>query len=79
MNVEPGLFEWLAWYPDSMPDWLTTSEMIQTGFNITKDYSPIVPLDELKDNQESIEQFYSRSFSVTQNILNNTFSSGTLI
>ncbi|XP_075223644.1 ecdysteroid phosphate phosphatase isoform X2 [Lycorma delicatula] len=76
MNVEPGLFEWLAWYPDSMPDWLTTSEMIQTGFNITKDYSPIVPLDELKDNQESIEQFYSRSFSVTQNILNNTFSSG---
>eukprot|EP00088_Acartia_fossae_P057739 TRINITY_DN6738_c0_g1_i1.p1 TRINITY_DN6738_c0_g1~~TRINITY_DN6738_c0_g1_i1.p1 ORF type:complete len:713 (-),score=118.88 TRINITY_DN6738_c0_g1_i1:256-2394(-) len=66
MNLEPGLFEWLAWYQDSMPDWMDAEELISAGYNIDATYKPYISADELQDCQESCQQFYIRNFFVTQ-------------
>lgn len=77
--VEPGLFEWLAWYPDSVPDWMSAEELVAAGFNIQIDYEPFVTLEELKDKRESVEQFYRRSHFLTTSVLQATKSLGKLV
>ncbi|XP_022920933.2 ecdysteroid-phosphate phosphatase isoform X1 [Onthophagus taurus] len=69
IKVEPGLFEWLIWYPDSLPNWFTSDELISAGYNIDKDYEPIIASSVLTERQESCELFYSRSSFVTQKTL----------
>ena len=32
--VEPGLFEWTAYYPDHMPQFLTKVEILNAGFDL---------------------------------------------
>lgn len=76
INIEPGLFEWLVWYPDSLPDWMTVEELIQAGYNIKQDYTPVVAVSELEDARENCEQFYLRSSLVVQNVLGNTAETG---
>lgn len=77
--IEPGLFEWLAWYPDSVPDWMSAEELVAAGFNIQTDYEPFVTLAELKDKRESVEQFYRRSHFLTTSILQATKSLGKVV
>ncbi|XP_066907263.1 ecdysteroid-phosphate phosphatase isoform X2 [Halyomorpha halys] len=69
MNIEPGLFEWLSWYPSGVPDWMTDSELIASGFNIEANYEPIIKKDELENTKESIEDFYTRGYRVISQIL----------
>ncbi|XP_059474408.1 ecdysteroid-phosphate phosphatase [Neocloeon triangulifer] len=76
INVEPGLFEWLGWYPETMPEWLTYKELTEAGFRINPNYKPIVSFEELSENRESCEQFYIRSFYLTQNVIKNTADMG---
>ena len=67
MNIaEPGLFEWLAWYQDGMPDWMTGEELARAGYNIQLAYKPYISADELQEATESCQQFYIRNFFVTQ-------------
>lgn len=66
MNLEPGLFEWLAWYQDSLPDWMSAKELIDAGYNVDESYKPYISYEELYDCQESCQQFYIRNFFVTQ-------------
>jgi len=72
IHLEPGLFEWLAWYQDSMPDWMESEELIDAGFNIDTTYKPYISSDELEDTQESCQQYYIRNFFVTQCALQST-------
>lgn len=74
IHIEPGLFEWLAWYQDSMPDWMTASEVAEAGYNVQLSYKPYISADELQDSQaqgctESCEAYYTRNFFVTQCVL----------
>lgn len=72
MNMEPGLFEWLGWYQNTMPDFMTPDEMSKAGYNIEVSYKPYISAEELQDTQESCEQYYTRNFFVTQCILQAT-------
>ena len=81
IHVEPGLFEWLAWYQDAMPDFMTDSELAEAGYNIQLSYKPYISAEELRDSQlngcvESCEAYYTRSFFVTQCVLASTEDAG---
>ncbi|CAH1393380.1 unnamed protein product [Nezara viridula] len=76
MNIEPGLFEWLSWYPSGVPDWMTESELIASGFNIEAKYEPIIKKDELENTKENIEEFYRRGYHVISEILSKTEERG---
>lgn len=68
MRLEPGLFEWLVWYPEGLPDWMSSDELITAGYNIDVDYAPFVSRTELIDSQETCEKFYTRSAFVSQSV-----------
>lgn len=76
INIEPGLFEWLAWYQDGMPSWMTASELICAGYNVDPTYKPYISSEELQDTQESCPQFFIRNFFVTQCALQATEEAG---
>lgn len=77
INVEPGLFEWLAWYQNSMPDWMTPEELVAAGYNIQLGYKPYISAEELQDTvRESCEAYYTRNFFVTQCMLQATEEAG---
>lgn len=66
IKIEPGLFEWLVWYPECLPDWMTAEELINAGYNIDETYQPFVSEKELRDSKETCEQFYLRSAFVSR-------------
>ena len=66
INIEPGLFEWLAWYQDEMPRWMTSEELLAAGYNVEPGYKPYISSEELQDTQESCQQFFIRNFFITQ-------------
>ncbi|KAJ9582091.1 hypothetical protein L9F63_003547, partial [Diploptera punctata] len=74
--IEPGLFEWLAWYPDSLPDWMSVEELEEAGYNVKQDYKSFVRTEELHDIRESTEQFYMRSFYLAQSVIKSTADRG---
>ncbi|XP_076032213.1 ecdysteroid phosphate phosphatase isoform X2 [Oratosquilla oratoria] len=76
IKLEPGLFEWLAWYAEGMPVWMTHEELRNANFNICTDYEPLIRPEELQDTQESCEQYYARSAYVTQSVIKTTASKG---
>nr|CAD7428466.1 unnamed protein product [Timema monikensis] len=74
--IEPGLFEWLAWYPDSLPEWMSGKELLAAGHNVREDYKPFVRIEELTDCRESADQFYMRSFYLVQSVVKCTADVG---
>lgn len=70
IRIEPALFEWLGWYHDCLPDWLTMDEFEAAGFNIDKSYKPIISVEQLDPN-EDVKQFYKRNAQVAQTALDN--------
>lgn len=82
IHVEPGLFEWLGWYADGMPAWLSVPDLAACGYNVDESYCPYIPIDGLRDTwqqsnePESVEQFYERNSFVTQCILQRTETKG---
>ena len=76
INIEPGLFEWLAWYQDEMPRWMTSEELLAAGYNVEPTYKPYISSEELHDTQESCQQFFIRNFFITQCALQATEEAG---
>ncbi|KAF0289224.1 Protein UBASH3A [Amphibalanus amphitrite] len=72
LRMEPGLFEWLVWYADGLPSFLSPEELRSWGFNVDTAYRPLVSVHELRERSESCEQYYARSHFVTQGVLRST-------
>lgn len=69
IRLEPGLFEWMAWYPDGVPDWLTEEELLTAEFNIDNNHKPFVSVPQLNDAiKETTEEFYTRNSDTLQKI-----------
>ncbi|XP_034942630.1 protein UBASH3A homolog [Chelonus insularis] len=71
IKVEPGLIEWLAWYPNGLPTWMSYEELMKAGFNIDKNYIPIVKTKELPA-RENAAQYYERSHKLMEQIIDST-------
>lgn len=73
IRIEPGLFEWLAWYQDGFPEWLSREELAIADYNIATDYVPITSVEHLKEcSQEKLDEFYHRNSSTAEKIINGT-------
>ncbi|XP_017084039.1 protein UBASH3A homolog isoform X2 [Drosophila eugracilis] len=73
IKLEPGLFEWMAWYPSGVPDWLTKNELIEANYDVDLDYEPVQPSSDLTVRlKESTEQFYERNHDVILQLLEQT-------
>ncbi|XP_029049111.1 protein UBASH3A homolog [Osmia bicornis bicornis] len=71
MKIEPGLIEWLAWYPNGVPVWMTSEELIKAGFNIDKSYDSVIKTKELP-LKENAAQYYERSYELIKRIIEST-------
>nr|XP_043068241.1 protein UBASH3A homolog isoform X1 [Drosophila bipectinata] len=73
IKLEPGLFEWMAWYPSGVPDWLSKNELVEAKYDIDLDYEPVQPSSDLIVRlKESTEQFYERNHDVILQLLERT-------
>lgn len=73
INVEPGLFEWMAWYQDGLPEWMSKEELTAADYNITMEYEPLSKAEDLKGKQqEGLEEFYQRNSDVTEHLIKST-------
>uniref|UniRef100_A0A182M8K3 Ecdysteroid-phosphate phosphatase n=1 Tax=Anopheles culicifacies TaxID=139723 RepID=A0A182M8K3_9DIPT len=71
--IEPGLFEWLAWYQDGIPEWLTSEELIAADYNIDREYKPMTTAEKLKDHfHEKLGEFYCRNSDIAESIISST-------
>uniref|UniRef100_A0A182QEM2 Ecdysteroid-phosphate phosphatase n=1 Tax=Anopheles farauti TaxID=69004 RepID=A0A182QEM2_9DIPT len=71
--IEPGLFEWLAWYQDGMPEWLSSEELIAADYNIDAAYEPVTTVTDLIEQfHEKLGEFYCRNSNVAETIIGST-------
>lgn len=68
IRIEPALFEWCGWYPERVPEFIEANELSAVGYNIDKDYAPLVTVAELSQRfkNESLPEFYDRNHLVTE-------------
>ena len=68
IEIEPALYEWLAWCKGRLPRWLTHEELLAFGVNIDTNYNQFMSTDNLSMN-ESIEFYYNRTYNTMKSIL----------
>uniref|UniRef100_A0A915K475 Protein UBASH3A-like protein n=1 Tax=Romanomermis culicivorax TaxID=13658 RepID=A0A915K475_ROMCU len=79
INVEPGLFEWLAWY-DSMPKWLDASVLVQAKHRVNEQYQPVMTVSELAGKKaESTKEYYERISNVVKKIVEKQTGAGSIL
>ncbi|GFR08665.1 protein UBASH3A homolog [Trichonephila clavata] len=69
INIEPGLFEWLSWYRDGMPKWMSLEELKNCGFNIVMDYEPVIKATDVTNVKETSEEYYMRNYLVSSKLV----------
>ena len=80
MAIEPGLYEWMKWYQDKQPDFMSLNEMREAGFNIHDDYTPLISVEKLLSmKEESHEDMYTRNYEIMKYILEMTKEKGIII
>nr|XP_036213530.1 protein UBASH3A homolog isoform X8 [Bactrocera oleae] len=73
VKLEPGLFEWMAWYPDGVPDWMSKSELLDADYNIDTSYQPFISDTKLNECvKETTEEFYTRNYETLRKIIGTT-------
>lgn len=76
LRIEPGLFEWTKWVSgNSLPAWLSPSDLAASHFSVDTTYRPLVPVNKLTVS-ESYETYMSRSYQVTKDILSDCKNAG---
>ncbi|XP_063904828.1 ecdysteroid-phosphate phosphatase-like [Zophobas morio] len=70
IKVEPGLYEWWAFFGDSLPESLTPEELTTCGYNIDLEYQPIISIDALGGKKETHAEYCSRSLVVSTEAMN---------
>lgn len=69
IRIEPGLYEWLGFFSD-VPEWCSTTEILNNKFNIDIDYIPLMTRENLrKELNETIEDHYERHYRIVKKIL----------
>ncbi|KAJ8674069.1 hypothetical protein QAD02_005331 [Eretmocerus hayati] len=71
IKVEPGLMEWVAWYQNGLPTWMTPEELSNAGFKIDMTYKPVVKASELP-LRENATQYYDRSYALMKSLIENS-------
>uniref|UniRef100_A0A3B3VMM3 Ubiquitin associated and SH3 domain containing B n=1 Tax=Poecilia latipinna TaxID=48699 RepID=A0A3B3VMM3_9TELE len=76
VRVEPGLFEWTKWVSgNSMPAWIPPTDLAAANFSVDTAYRPLIPASKLTVS-ESYENYMSRSYQVTKDILSDCKNTG---
>uniref|UniRef100_A0A3P9PGK9 Ubiquitin associated and SH3 domain containing Bb n=1 Tax=Poecilia reticulata TaxID=8081 RepID=A0A3P9PGK9_POERE len=76
VRVEPGLFEWTKWVSgNSMPAWIPPTDLAAANFSVDTAYRPLIPANKLTVS-ESYENYMSRSYQVTKDILSDCKNTG---
>ncbi len=65
-QIEPGLFEWGAWFRPKLPSWMAPSELAAMGYPVSANYRPVC--HEVSCS-ETLEEYYHRSFHTVSKIL----------
>lgn len=69
LNVEYGQFEWIDFYGDAPPTWLSDKEFSE-HFNVNESYKPIISRTEFASiKTETFQEFCDRNSRVTKEIL----------
>ncbi|XP_053696188.1 protein UBASH3A homolog [Sabethes cyaneus] len=72
IRIEPGLFEWIGWYPNGLPNWISSDELKAAGHNIASNYTPITSKEDLIQHQnEDLEGYYRRNAVLAKKIVEN--------
>ncbi|KAI6655504.1 Ubiquitin-associated and SH3 domain-containing protein B-like [Oopsacas minuta] len=68
INVEPGLFEWMAWARGKIPDWMKPEDLLISGLNVDRSYKYIEHPNNLS-LEERADDYYRRSYDVIRKII----------
>lgn len=69
INVEPGLFEWGSWFKQGIPSWMDPAEFLRLGYPVNVNYTPLVKPVGGISQEESLVDYYTRSYDVARRIL----------
>ncbi|VDN33626.1 unnamed protein product [Gongylonema pulchrum] len=66
--VEPGLFQWMRWCKNRMPEFLSINELVKADFPVSTTYKPLYNAQNY-DLHETLEEYFQRSYALIKNIL----------
>lgn len=71
MKIETGLFEWMGWFRDLKPTWMTVEEYKYNGYHVDESYTPFTDASALKHDEE-LDEYYERSYLLMQHLIDST-------